>query len=534
MMDWPLRERPRGLLGVVRTAAGRTGRLGKKGELDGAGSVRSGVGTWKSGNGGAAGRRQGMSSVGMTMGCLLIAFVWNVLFWDRPFGVSVPIFVVIVSGAVLSVKRAELVRVRGTLAAHLLLVGYLSVCVALYRNSVILYATVPAVLVLLGALVLVGKEGYAFSNCVGVVEATAKRALRGVFAAPDAMGEVLKKVVGTARVSVVNRVVIGVLVSIPFLVVFTWLFTSADPVFRMHLRELLDFIWQPDVFKRGVAVVFMWFWLCGYMSRRSENGALESHLDRARPRQNYDGTVIFVFLLMINLLFVSFIAVQLQYLFGGAEVIKNSPFTYAEYVHRGFYEFWATIVLVSVIIIYTDYRLRETNGKVRRLVKVGWIALISQTFVIIASDIKRIVVYEEAYGYTYLRILVVLFLLWTAGCFIIFVAKIVGTRPVSWLISRGLCLGCVFLVLVSTFSIDNFIARRNVDRYLVEGKELDMEYLSRLSTDIHGEIERLGMATEDDEIRKSAEHILAELREQAENGLDHWVSWNASMSKAAR
>jgi uncharacterized membrane protein len=476
-----------------------------------------------------------MSIIAVTLACLLISFIWNILFWDRSYGISMPIFAAVAISFLLWFKRTSLSKAKLTLSIHLFLLAYLSICAFCYRNSLILYATIPTIFLGLGAIVFIGQEGYLFSNCIGVIESLIKKTFGAIPAAPDAVGKAFNKLLGVDKASrTAIKVFLGILVSIPFLVVFVWLFTSADPIFENYLRNFFDFIWQPDLFKRGAVIVFMWFLLCGYLARTAEDFSLESHLDRAKPKQNYDGIIVFVFLLMNNLLFLSFIIIQLEYLFGGAEVIRNTRFTYAEYAHRGFYEFWVTVILVSIIIIYTDYRLREQKGRVRRMVEYAWIAMICQTLVIIASGLKRIMVYEEAYGYTYLRILVALFLLWIAGVFILFTVKIIRFKSPSWLISSGLCLSFVFLVFVSTFSIDKFIARKNIDRYLKQGKELDIEYLSYLSTDAYSEIKRLRMETKDEEIQKSAENILLQMRETAEKNLQHWASWNLSLSKVER
>jgi hypothetical protein len=476
-----------------------------------------------------------MSVIAVTLSCLLISVAWNILFWDRSYGISMPIFTAIVTSFLLWLKRKSLSKAKLTLSVHLFLLAYLSICISCYRNSLILYAAIPAAFLGLGAIVFIGQEGYLFSNCAGVVESLVKKIFGAIFAAPDAIGEAFNKLTGTGKASrAAIKVFMGILASIPFLVVFTWLFTSADPIFEKHLRNFFDFIWEPDLFKRGAVIIFMWFFFFGYIARTAKDSSLESYLDRTKPTQNYDGIIVFVFLLMNNLLFLSFIIIQVEYLFGGEEVIRNTSLTYAEYAHRGFYEFWATVILVSIIINYTDYRLREQTGYVRRMVEFAWIAMVCQTFVIIASGFKRIMVYEEAYGYTYLRILVALFLLWMAGAFVLFILKIIRTKSLSWLISGGFCLAFIFLVFVSTFSIDKFIARKNIDRYLKQGKELDIEYLSCLSTDAYSEIKRLTMETKDEEIKKSAENVLLKLRETADKNLRHWASWNLSLSKVER
>lgn len=473
-----------------------------------------------------------MSIVLATLACLLISFIWNILFWDRSCGISVPIFASIVISLLLWHKKTSLAKAKSTLSVHLSLLAYLSICVVFYRNNLILYATIPAVFLGLGAVVFVGQQGYSFSNFIGVVESLSKTVLGGFFTAPNAMAEAVNQVTGTGKTSrATMKVFIGILISIPFLALFTGLFTSADPIFEKNLQNFFDFIWQPDIFKRGAAILFMWVLFCGYLAQAARKTSVESHLDRTKAKQNFDGIIVFVFLLMNNLLFLSFIIIQLEYLFGGAEVIQNTSFTYAEYAHKGFYEFWATVILVSIIILYTDYRLREQKGSVRGMVKYAWIAMICQTLVIIASGLKRILVYEEAYGYTYLRVLVGLFLLWVAGSFLLFTFKIMRGKTTSWLISSGLCLAFVFLIFVSTFSIDKFIARKNIDRHLRHDKRLDMEYLSSLSTDSHSEIKRLKMETKDNWIRKSAEKILQQQRETAEEHLQHWSSWNLSLCR---
>lgn len=471
-----------------------------------------------------------MSNVFIISACLWVSLIWNILFWGRSYGISMPIFTAIVIPLLLWYKRAELSKVKGTLFIHLLLVIYLSVCVSCYRNSIILYATIPAVFLGLCAAVFIGQEGYSFSNFTGVVESLVKTVLWAFLTAPEAFGGAINKLAGTGKASrSVIKVIIGIGISIPFLIIFGGLFTSADPVFKKYLRSIFDYIWQPELLKRGVTILIMWLFLCGYMVRNAKFPSLVSQLSRTEPKRNFDGIIVFVFLLMNNLLFLCFIVIQLEYLFGGEKIIRNTSLTYAGYAHQGFYEFWATVILVSIIILYTDFKLREQTGRIRQMVQYGWIALIGQTLVIIASGLKRIFVYEEAYGYTYLRILVALFFLWVAGSFLLFIYKIIRQKKTVWLISSGLSLAFVFLAFVSVCSIDRYIARKNVDRYIEHGRRLDMEYLSSLSTDTYPEIVRLRLVAEDEQIRNAAGQILKQQYETAEVDLGHWASWNLSL-----
>jgi len=469
----------------------------------------------------------------VTFSCLIVSLACNLLFWGKTFGVSVPLFAAIVAAFILWLKRNNLSRSKFTMSVLVLFLAYLSVCAACYRNILIFYATVPTIMFALGAMVFVGREGFSFVNCIGVLESIIKTVIGAVNMLPETFYKTVKKVLRIEGDSgVFRKVLLGIAVSIPFLILFACLFTSADPVFEGQLKDFLSMIWKPEVWLRAVTIIIMWNLLCGYLRRGGKVRSLQSCVDRSKPKKSFEGIVVFVFLLLNNLLFFVFILIQLEYLFGGEDVIRNTDYTYAEYLHRGFYEFWATVILVSLIIVCTGRRLKEQKGVIRSMVDLSWIAMLAQTFVIIASGFKRILAYEEAYGYSYFRILVALFLLFMAGVFVLFIFKIILRKSLAWLISCGICLAFAFLILVSTFSIDNYIAEKNVTRYLAENKELDLDYLSSLSSDAYPQIERLATESKDALVRKDARKILKQMEVDANTKLKHWASWNRSLAKA--
>ena len=134
-----------------------------------------------------------MSIIAVTLACLLISLIWNILFWDRSYGISMPIFAAVVISFLLWFKRTSLSKAKLTLSIHLFLLAYLSICVVCYRNSLILYATIPTIFLGLGAIVFIGQEGYSFSNCIGLIESLIKKTFGAILAAPDAVGKALNK-----------------------------------------------------------------------------------------------------------------------------------------------------------------------------------------------------------------------------------------------------------------------------------------------------------------------------------------------------
>ena len=47
-----------------------------------------------------------MSIIAATLACLLISFIWNILFWDRSYGISVPIFAAVAISILLWFKNS--------------------------------------------------------------------------------------------------------------------------------------------------------------------------------------------------------------------------------------------------------------------------------------------------------------------------------------------------------------------------------------------------------------------------------------------
>ncbi|MFH1073477.1 MAG: DUF4153 domain-containing protein [Candidatus Firestonebacteria bacterium] len=133
-----------------------------------------------------------------------------------------------------------------------------------------------------------------------------------------------------------------------------------------------------------------------------------------------------------------------------------------------------------------------------------------------------------------MRILVGLFLIWMAVVFVLFVIAVLKKKDLGWLASQALFTAGIFLVFVSTISFDRYIAKANVDRYLINGKEIDTSYLRGLSTDIYPEVIRLSENSTDPEVKLQAEKLLERLRASSEKSKSFWGSYNVSSYKAGK
>ena len=98
-----------------------------------------------------------------------------------------------------------------------------------------------------------------------------------------------------------------------------------------------------------------------------------------------------------------------------------------------------------------------------------------------ASALYRMHVYQEAYGFTELRLVVDVFEGWL-GLLVLAVLGAGVSLKAAWLPRFALLSGAGLIVALAAINPDAWIAQRNVDRYEETGK-LDWSYLQGLSDD---------------------------------------------------
>lgn len=222
---------------------------------------------------------------------------------------------------------------------------------------------------------------------------------------------------------------------------------------------------------------------------------------------------------LINLLFISFVVIQVPYLFGGMELVQNTPdFKLAEYARRGFGELVAVTVLVLPVLLLTHWLLRKENPVNEKIYRIFAGIQIVLLFVIMASAAQRLFLLTGSLGYglTTVRFYPMVVMIWLAVVFIWFGLTVLrGARQYfAW----G-ALWSVFFVLVGVHVInpDEFIAKTNV-RLMNEGREFDAEYNAGLSSDaVPVLLESLGaMSFEDQcEVKYELKDRLSALRASA-------------------
>ncbi len=321
----------------------------------------------------------------------------------------------------------------------------------------------------------------------------------------------------------------GVLLSVPPLLIFGRLFMGADAVFESLMKNVVHLNFQTLV-KHGLVFTFL-AWTTGGFLRGALLGKERVWVAEKRPQFFPLGIIeTAVVLGLVDILFLSFVAVQVRYFFGGASLVQaTTGLSYSEYARRGFFELVTVAALVLPLLLLAHWMLRKENAAHERLFRALAEIQILLLFVIMASAFERMRLYQQEYGLTEQRLYPTAFMAWLAIVFVWFAATVLRGRRESFAFG-ALVAGYVLIVTLHVLNPDALIARTNAARAL-EGRKFDARYAASLSADAVPELIAAlpGLPTDDGCIL--ATRILE--RWPPSEPAD-WRTWNRSRAEALR
>jgi hypothetical protein len=242
-------------------------------------------------------------------------------------------------------------------------------------------------------------------------------------------------------------------------------FVSVDDVF-LHLALWLVFTW--------LAGSYLW-------------GALLAEREPVPPAPRL-GWLRFEFIEagvvfgLINALFLAFVGVQFRYLFGGAaRVESSSSLTYAEYARRGFFELVAVAALVVPFLLLTHWLLPRGNRALQRFYALLALMLVVLVFVVMASALQRMRLYQETFGLTELRVYTTAFMAWLFAVFAWLAFTVLRGRRDRFAFGVFIA-GLAVLMGLNAVNPDALIVRRNA-AISGDDRPFDSEYALNLSAD---------------------------------------------------
>lgn len=293
------------------------------------------------------------------------------------------------------------------------------------------------------------------------------------------------------RRKVIGKVLIGLAISTPLLLIVLTLLSSADGVFHhvlINLPNLLARLSLGEVIVRLMWIVLMGLGffglLWGFVDSKFYDWEMQpKEYGPALPpvRFKIDPVIITTVLIAINTVYVLFVIVQFSYLFGAWEGILPEGNTYADYARNGFFELVMVTAINFVILLLALICVEKKNGLLQKLINILLYILIGCSTVMLYSAFSRMDLYEEVYGYTTARFLVHAFMIFM-GILLMITALRVAIQRVP-LAKCYIVVSLISYVVMNYIGMDVIIANKNIERYEASGK-LDTSYLTGLSPEV--------------------------------------------------
>ncbi|MCP3938593.1 MAG: DUF4173 domain-containing protein [Actinomycetia bacterium] len=164
-------------------------------------------------------------------------------------------------------------------------------------------------------------------------------------------------------------------------------------------------------------------------------------------------------------------------------VLDRTGLTFAEYARRGFFQLLLVAGIVLTVLVVTrmttaaDYRRPP-----RRIVALSTASALL-TVGLVAVSLRRMFLYEDAFGLTMLRLYVVGFALWMAALLVATATATATARDGRrWLATFVVGSAVAGVLALNLMNPEAIVVDRNLDR-AEAGAVLDLDYLTDLSSD---------------------------------------------------
>lgn len=279
-----------------------------------------------------------------------------------------------------------------------------------------------------------------------------------------------------------KQVVRGSILAFIIVTCFIWLFSFADENFNKLVSIIFAFDISQDVMNRtiiGSIATAFFVGGFGFMFQSLHTGE-SGGLKLSDRKFGYIETMIL--LGSINTLFAFFVFSQIPYLFGGVESVLEQGLTYADYAREGFFQLLIVAICSFFISTYIESHIILKDGKHAFFFKLLSGIFVLLVVTILFSAFSRLSLYEEAYGFTTLRLYSHAFMIWLSAVLVLHVVHIWRNHKNEKFVFRVFCSMIIFLLSMNLVNPDVFIAVNNIERFQETG-QIDEQYIALLSVD---------------------------------------------------
>ncbi|MDP3504547.1 MAG: DUF4173 domain-containing protein [Myxococcales bacterium] len=266
----------------------------------------------------------------------------------------------------------------------------------------------------------------------------------------------------------------------PIVGLVTLLLASGDAAFGAQVESAAQHVIDlplPELTRMGMVAMFTFTVATGLVTWAMRRRSLLAGETSRAPVVTLGMPEAFAILGGLTVVLMLFSVVSARCAFAPDSCSLPKGVTYSSYAREGFWQLLTVAAIVLMTVLSVPHRAKATTLALQQAVRVSASVLVAATLPMLLSAVNRMMLYEDAYGFTRQRVL--------SQVVCVFVGLLLVWRALTlWTWPHRFAVGVVAAsVLVLTgfnaMNPDAFIARKNIER----ARYLDVFYLRELSAD---------------------------------------------------
>ena len=421
-------------------------------------------------------------SLGLIFGSILAGIMISIFLFSY-FGISFPIFYGYLIGFFFLSNK---VKNKSFMGYFLVGAGFLVSCTfGIYTNELfrVLNLLIVPISIFTGFILLTYKDiQFKF---ISLINEFIERIIGNSLSHIPSLFKVTKSIISDKNMKKNSsnnskEIFIGILISIPLVIVLIILLSGADEMFGYYLKNIFNVI-KIDNFEEifNKLIVFTITFLLTF-------GLYYSlAVEKSKNKYNYKSkkilnevTVVTV-LTFVSLVYLIFTKIQVSYLY--LEKALPSGYDFSQYARSGFFQLVFLVVINLMLIVLFKTKTKIDKKSLNKVLKGAYTLITVLTFNMAISAIYKMNLYIAAFGYTRLRLLVQVFTVFLCGVLILLILFILKDKD---LFKPIVILATVMYITLNYINIDNYIVKKNLEVMTVTS-EIDVHYLTTLSLDAY-------------------------------------------------
>jgi len=435
----------------------------------------------------------------------ILAILHSILFYGKEVGASIILFIIPFIFYIFNIlNEKEVIKNKKAfyLSIPIILLG---MTYFIFNNTFFIFLNMIVIIALIAIMLIVAlsdttgihnfisKIFFIIFSPIEKVNDAVKSIINIIFKKKEEKDEIEK-----SKNENIKKIILGIILSIPILIVILLLLTSADSIFAEKvdnitfnaLFKLLEFDTIVELILRTGIIIGLTIYFVAFIHNliNDKRKTLEQNA-KINSKLKIDRIIVNTIMTILNIIYLIFSYVQISALFMGYTSLSQDE--YANYARQGFFQLMIVSLINLSIILTTSHIICKKEQEKSVYTKIMNILLAIFTLIILVSSFMRMHLYEQAFGYTFLRLMVYVILITEAILMIPTVMYIL--KPKMDLLKPYFIIIITMYVLVNYINIDGVIAKRNVDKFMTDQKaeNIDFNYLSTLSVDSLSQIQRL-------------------------------------------